>query len=252
MQYEARRALYVSLPPLDPMNTEEARVMARCVDPNIRDQVGIRNPNFHKPEAEDTTVMADEPSNSLEENNDKEPCAKTGLPSSSKSWTLKRMAVEPSAPVPKKPRTVLKPRTRTIPEPRVKVSPRLKSQSMLGIAIGSSSSQEPGVARKPLSVDEIIYNIFNPKALQPSIENPSVEMGKYAEAAPSSTTILRDIITETNEQDLITKNVLGQGSVQDKPQAEESSMKPANVREEIEEAEFKLGEPEIPMRPATL
>lgn len=46
-QYENRWALFVSLPPMDPMNMEEARIMAHCVDLDIRDQVVIRNPNFH-------------------------------------------------------------------------------------------------------------------------------------------------------------------------------------------------------------
>lgn len=69
---------YMSLPPLDPRNTEEARVMARCVDPNIRDQVGIKNPDFYQSETEKTTESLDEPNIAIDEK--KNPTPKQSCP----------------------------------------------------------------------------------------------------------------------------------------------------------------------------
>nr|CAB3502400.1 unnamed protein product [Digitaria exilis] len=87
---------------------------------------------------------------------------------------------EAQAPVPKRARTLPKPRARTIPEERAKVSPQPKTTSAVGIAIGeigTSMPQQSSSARRALSDEEILHEIFNPVSVPfqgttPIIEEP--------------------------------------------------------------------------------
>nr|CAB3446667.1 unnamed protein product [Digitaria exilis] len=153
--YEARRALYVSLPPLDPTNTEEAALLARCVDPGVRDQVRMKS----------AIEDPDEPMVKLEPQVPEEPQAKSGATSRGTEKSKRPAPSEAQAPVPKKARTLPKPRARTIPEERVKVSPQPRTTSSVGIAIGeigTSMPQQSSSARRALSEEEILHEIFNP------------------------------------------------------------------------------------------
>nr|CAB3502742.1 unnamed protein product [Digitaria exilis] len=193
--YEARRSLYVSLPPLDPTNTEEAALLARCVDPGVRDQV-----RQHKQSA---TEESDELAAHVEQQASEGTHAKAEATSKGGERSKRPAPTEVQAPVPKRARTLPKPRARTIPEERTKIPPQPKTPSSVGISIGeigTSRSQQGGE-------EEIIHNIFNPVS------------------APFVRTI---------------------------PVVEEPCPAGPSTSEQEAEEEFTLGEPEIPMRPATM
>ncbi|KAF8688247.1 hypothetical protein HU200_042372 [Digitaria exilis] len=158
--YEARRTLYVSLPPLDPTNTEEAALLARCVDPKVRDQ------------------DPDEPMVKLEPQVPEEPQSKLGATSRGAERSKRPAPTEPAAP----------PRPRTIPEERAKVSPQPRTSSSVGIAIGeigTSLPQQSSSAQQPLSDEEILHNIFNPASAPFVRTTPIIE--EPCPAGPSAT-----------------------------------------------------------------
>nr|CAB3468807.1 unnamed protein product [Digitaria exilis] len=143
------------LPPLDPTNTEEAALLARCVDPGVRDQVRMKS----------AIEDPDEPMVKLEPQVPEEPQAKSGATSRGTERSKRPAPSEAQAPVPKKARTLPKPRARTIPEERAKVSPQPRTTSSVGIAIGeigTSMPQQSSSARRALSEEEILHEIFNP------------------------------------------------------------------------------------------
>nr|CAB3464392.1 unnamed protein product [Digitaria exilis] len=147
-----------SLPPLDPTNTEEASLLARCVDPGVRDQVRQRK--------QPATEECDEPHAHVEQQVLEEPQGKTGATSKRGEEAKRPATTELQAPVPKRARTLTKPRARVIPEERAKVSPQFKTPSSVGIAIGeigTSTPQPSPTAQQPLSEAEILHNIFNPE-----------------------------------------------------------------------------------------
>nr|CAB3489066.1 unnamed protein product [Digitaria exilis] len=157
LTYEARRSLYVSLPPLDPTNAEEASLLARCVDPGVKDQV-----RQHKQSA---TEEPDERNAHAEQQVPEESHAKAGTTSKGGEGSKRTATTDLAAPVPKRARTLPKPRARIILDERAKISPQPKLSSSVGIAIGeigTSMSQQDSTARQPLSEEEILHNIFNP------------------------------------------------------------------------------------------
>ncbi|KAF8754437.1 hypothetical protein HU200_011473 [Digitaria exilis] len=176
--YEARRALYVSLPPLDPTNPEEAALLARCVDPGVRDQVRMKS----------AIEDPDEPMVKLEPQVPEEPQAKSGATSRGTERSKRPAPSESQAPVPKKARTLPKPRARTIPEERAKVSPQPRTASSVEIVIGeigTSMPQQSSSARRALSEEEILHEIFNPASAPFEGTTPIVE--EPCPAGPSTT-----------------------------------------------------------------
>nr|CAB3447015.1 unnamed protein product [Digitaria exilis] len=158
------------LPPLDPTNTEEAALLARCVDPGVRDQVRMKS----------AIEDPDEPMVKLEPQVPEEPQAKSGATSRGTERSKRPAPSEAQAPVPKKARTLPKPQARTIPEERAKVSPQPRTTSSVEIAIGeigTSMPQQSSSARRALSEEEILHEIFNPvstpfEGITPIIEEP--------------------------------------------------------------------------------
>lgn len=232
------------------MNTEEARLIAHCVDPNIQDQVGIRNPNFHESKPEDPFDITNNESVSSEGKKAEKPRLKAGLLSIASCEARKRPVAELSATVPKKPRTVPKPRAKVKPELKAEVIPKLKLQAPLMVIAEGTSSQEPGASRNPMFAEETIDDIYTPevpgparfKKSNPTIEQPSRTSIGVASTKPSTP-------MKGDDRELVTERTEVRTPIQSEPYPTDSSAVPDDPQEETEEIELTLGETEIPMRP---
>nr|CAB3503748.1 unnamed protein product [Digitaria exilis] len=144
-------AMVYRLPPLDPTNAEEASLLARCVDPGVRDQVRqCKQPAIEEP---------DEPHAHVEQQVPEESQAKAGMTSKRGEEPKRTATIELNAPVPKRARTLSKPRARIIPEERAKISPQLKSSSSTEDSLGEvhyKNSSPPMMAVKP---DVVVHDI---------------------------------------------------------------------------------------------
>nr|CAB3453970.1 unnamed protein product [Digitaria exilis] len=152
---EAAPAGDVPLPPLDPTNTEEASLLARCVDPRVRDQI--------------LTCHLLMVNNRYQKNpvpRQGQPPREVKKPKGQQQQNYKRLCPREHELV--------------IPDERAKVSPQPKTSSSVGTAfgeIGTSMPQQGSSARQPLSDEEILHNIFNPvsapfKRTTPVVEEP--------------------------------------------------------------------------------
>nr|CAB3472497.1 unnamed protein product [Digitaria exilis] len=167
------------LPPLDPSNTEEAALLARCVDPKVREQ--------GRPSKPATIEEPDEPTIKIEPQDPEDAQAKAGATSRGGERSKRPAPSEAQAPVPKKARTLPKPRARTIPEGRAKVSPQPRASAPVGIAIGeigTSMPQQSSSARRALSDEEILHEIFNPASAP--FEGTTPIMEEPCPAGPST------------------------------------------------------------------
>nr|CAB3445908.1 unnamed protein product [Digitaria exilis] len=141
----------------------------------VMDQV--RQRKLHTEEAP-ASEEPDEPHAQTEQQVSEEPRAKAGATSKRGEGSKRAASTELTAPVPKRARTLPKPRARVIPEEKTKISPQPKMPSSVGIAIGeigTSRSQQSGIAQQPLSEEEIIHNIYNPVSAPFSSTIPVVE-----------------------------------------------------------------------------
>nr|CAB3460294.1 unnamed protein product [Digitaria exilis] len=174
--------LLKNLPPLDPTNAEEATLLARCVDPGVRDQV-----RQHKRRTENAPASEepDEPHAQIEQQVSEEPRTKAGATSKRGEGSKRAASSELNAHVPKRARTLPKPRIRVIPEEKTKISLQPKMPSSVGIAngeIGTSRSQQSGIAQQPLLEEEIIHNIYNPFSTSGKRTLPSWSIAPEQEA----------------------------------------------------------------------
>lgn len=91
---------------MDPTNAEEARILGRCVDPQILAQDGKPNPYSDKSTADEAT---NDQLHDVEDQDPEEHSSKSRFASKGEESSKRTAAAELSALVPKKPRTTFKP-----------------------------------------------------------------------------------------------------------------------------------------------
>lgn len=146
--------------------------------------------------------------------------------------------------------TAPKPRAKITPEPKVKVAPKLKWQAPLGLSVGGSSSQEPKPACKSMSSEEILADIYTPEI--PGLarhENPDPAIEEAGEINAGVASTAANMPMRGDGRELGIESTKVQAPIQGELLLVESSTIPEDPQEEIEEMEFTLKEPEIPMRP---